>query len=113
METENRAKQCKTVDKDRTRHTWRLSDHYRDMVPGASKPGFFSFTQPVPPTEEMHGVCRRYGKFASVTAPSRKAATSARWIDPALPSMTLMTPVGAPTPRPPGLTMQYLWDRRQ
>jgi hypothetical protein len=80
-------------------------------VVAASNPAFFSFTQPVPPTEEMQGVFFKYGKFESVTAPRQKAATSARIMEPAWPSMTLMIPVGAPSPSPPGLTMQYLYKR--
>mmetsp|Transcript_1829 Transcript_1829/g.5513 ORF Transcript_1829/g.5513 Transcript_1829/m.5513 type:complete len:319 (+) Transcript_1829:185-1141(+) len=37
----------------------------------------------------------------------QKSATSARAIEPASPSMTLMTPVGASTLRPPGRTMHH------
>mmetsp|Transcript_5102 Transcript_5102/g.15108 ORF Transcript_5102/g.15108 Transcript_5102/m.15108 type:complete len:236 (+) Transcript_5102:158-865(+) len=40
-------------------------------------------------------------------APMQKSATSARAMEPASPSMTLMTPVGFSTVRPPGRTMHH------
>mmetsp|Transcript_20806 Transcript_20806/g.45605 ORF Transcript_20806/g.45605 Transcript_20806/m.45605 type:complete len:215 (-) Transcript_20806:293-937(-) len=66
-----------------------------------------SFTQLVPPTLLMQGACFRYGKSLSKIAPRQNAATSARAMDPASPSITLTTPVGASNVSPPGLTMQY------
>ena len=51
-----------------------------------------SLTHDVPPTLEMHGVFWMYGKSFSRIAPMQKSATSARAMEPASPSMTLMTP---------------------
>mmetsp|Transcript_31673 Transcript_31673/g.62687 ORF Transcript_31673/g.62687 Transcript_31673/m.62687 type:complete len:241 (-) Transcript_31673:272-994(-) len=67
----------------------------------------FCFTHPVPPTEEMQGALRTYSKSFSRTAPKQKSATSARMIDPASPSITLITPVAGPTPNPPGRTRHH------
>mmetsp|Transcript_24403 Transcript_24403/g.35677 ORF Transcript_24403/g.35677 Transcript_24403/m.35677 type:complete len:204 (-) Transcript_24403:252-863(-) len=48
-----------------------------------------------------------YGKSSRVTESRQNCATSALVIDPASPSMTLITPVGGSTVNPPGRTMQY------
>jgi len=45
----------------------------------------------------MQGDLPIYGKSSTRTASRQNCATSARGIDPALPSITLMTPVGAST----------------
>mmetsp|Transcript_12650 Transcript_12650/g.50816 ORF Transcript_12650/g.50816 Transcript_12650/m.50816 type:complete len:332 (-) Transcript_12650:129-1124(-) len=63
-----------------------------------------SLVQPTPPVEEMQGVWRTYSQSSSRTAPMQKAATSARGMLPAWPSMTLTTPVGGSTVSPPGRT---------
>ncbi len=70
-----------------------------------------SFTHEVPPTLEMQGVFWMYGKSFSRIAPMQKSATSARAIEPASPSMTLITPVGFSTVRPPGRTMHHSRSR--
>mmetsp|Transcript_19196 Transcript_19196/g.39489 ORF Transcript_19196/g.39489 Transcript_19196/m.39489 type:complete len:201 (+) Transcript_19196:146-748(+) len=55
----------------------------------------------------MQGALPMYGKSSMRTASKQNCATSARGIDPASPSMTLTTPVGGSTVKPPGRTMQY------
>eukprot|EP00982_Pelagococcus_subviridis_P004494 29202-Pelagococcus_subviridis.AAC.1 len=54
----------------------------------------------------MHGAFPMYGNASSKSAPRQKSATSARAMLPASPSMTLTTPVGGPSPSPPGRTTQ-------
>ena len=70
-----------------------------------------SLTHDVPPTLLMHGVFWMYGKSFSRIAPMQKSATSARAMEPASPSMTLITPVGFSTVRPPGRTMHHSRSR--
>mmetsp|Transcript_8059 Transcript_8059/g.20614 ORF Transcript_8059/g.20614 Transcript_8059/m.20614 type:complete len:240 (+) Transcript_8059:513-1232(+) len=48
-----------------------------------------------------------YGKSGVSSASKQKLATSARVIEPASPSITLIMPLGGSRVRPPGRTMQY------
>mmetsp|Transcript_6665 Transcript_6665/g.21049 ORF Transcript_6665/g.21049 Transcript_6665/m.21049 type:complete len:258 (-) Transcript_6665:108-881(-) len=63
-----------------------------------------SLAHDVPFTEEMHGALRRCGQSEALTASRQKAATSAREMEPAWPSITLMMPLGGSRVRPPGRT---------
>ena len=57
--------------------------------------------------------CIRVRKFLNpwihiVVIVTRCKNGPALWMDPACPSITLITPVGSPLPNPPGRTIQYL-----
>ena len=73
----------------------------RDLVLSAS-----TLSNPLPLSLEMQMDFLTYLKSGSLTASSRKAATSARLMGPASPSMTLTMPLGSSDLRPPGRMMQ-------
>mmetsp|Transcript_108409 Transcript_108409/g.187263 ORF Transcript_108409/g.187263 Transcript_108409/m.187263 type:complete len:227 (-) Transcript_108409:355-1035(-) len=66
-----------------------------------------SLVHEVPAREEMQGVLPIYCQSGSVMASRQNFATSALGMEPASPSMTLMTPVGGSTFSPPGRTIVY------